>query len=385
MNLDADNTVPLRDYLGEFAHGPRGLPVRRDDAGLQVPRRRRQQLEAVHRRVRRVLPRTGSAREAVRRRRVRASSSATASRRLHYELDGPHGMVSSWGGMAPPKDLEHGQADRAGPAQRPVRPVGPARHPGLDELPPGLNPARTPAWGVDSFVFFPNFMLLVWAPGWYLTYHYWPTSYNRHIFEGTLYFVPPKNGTRAPAPGAGRGHVQGVRLQDGNTLEATQTMLESRAVTEFPLERPGDPAPPPPQDRAASTWRPAATGRRRRPSASSARRRSDADDNLPRRVRRPRAVRRLGARAPSASATPSGWPARWTSCRRSTTPRSPGSRTPRPTSSSSRSTPCPTTPATSCCSATRSINVSFPVEVWRQPRVPDSGASTLDVVVEPAV
>ena len=29
------------------------------------------------------------------------------------------------------------------------------------------------------------------------------------------------------------------------------------------------------------------------------------------------------------------------------------------------------------------INVSFPVEAWRQPRVPDSGASSLDVVVEP--
>jgi hypothetical protein len=28
---------------------------------------------------------------------------------------------------------------------------------------------------------------------------------------------------------------------------------------------------------------------------------------------------------------------------------------------------------------------SFPVEVWRQPRVPDSGASTFDAVVEPAV
>ena len=47
---------------------------------------------------------------------------------LAYELDGPHGMVSSWGGMAPPKDLEHGEADRAGAAQRPVRPVGRARH-----------------------------------------------------------------------------------------------------------------------------------------------------------------------------------------------------------------------------------------------------------------
>ncbi len=28
------------------------------------------------------------------------------------------------------------------------------------------------------------------------------------------------------------------------------------------------------------------------------------------------------------------------------------------------------------------ITVSFPVEVWRQPRVPDSGASSFDCVVE---
>jgi hypothetical protein len=31
------------------------------------------------------------------------------------------------------------------------------------------------------------------------------------------------------------------------------------------------------------------------------------------------------------------------------------------------------------------VNASFPVEVWRQPRVPDSGASSMDVVVEPAI
>ncbi len=31
------------------------------------------------------------------------------------------------------------------------------------------------------------------------------------------------------------------------------------------------------------------------------------------------------------------------------------------------------------------VNVSFPIEVWRQPRVPDSGAATMDVIVEPAV
>ena len=31
------------------------------------------------------------------------------------------------------------------------------------------------------------------------------------------------------------------------------------------------------------------------------------------------------------------------------------------------------------------VTVSFPVEVWRQPRVPDSGASSIDAVLEPAV
>ena len=31
------------------------------------------------------------------------------------------------------------------------------------------------------------------------------------------------------------------------------------------------------------------------------------------------------------------------------------------------------------------VNASFPVEVWRQPRVPDSGAASMDMVVEPRV
>jgi hypothetical protein len=31
------------------------------------------------------------------------------------------------------------------------------------------------------------------------------------------------------------------------------------------------------------------------------------------------------------------------------------------------------------------VTVSFPVEVWRQPKVPDSGSTTLDAAAEPAV
>lgn len=29
------------------------------------------------------------------------------------------------------------------------------------------------------------------------------------------------------------------------------------------------------------------------------------------------------------------------------------------------------------------INVSFPVEAWHQPRVPDTGAASMDLVIEP--
>ena len=93
-------------------------------------------------------------------------------------------------------------------------------------------------------------MLLVWAPNWYLTYHYWPTSYNTHIFEGTLYFVPPKNARERLQQELAAVTFKEYALQDGNTLEATQSMLESRAVASVPAERPGDPPPTPAPDRA---------------------------------------------------------------------------------------------------------------------------------------
>jgi phenylpropionate dioxygenase-like ring-hydroxylating dioxygenase large terminal subunit len=154
---------------------------------------------------------------------------------LHYELDGPHGMVSSWGGMAPPKDVS-----MVKPIERVLRSglFGPWDAPdiGLETLPPAVDPARHPKWGMDSFLFFPNFMVLIWKPNWVLTYQYWPTSYNTHIFEGTAYFAPPKNGKERLAQELAVVTFKEYGLQDGNTLEATQRMLESRTpVKSFPL------------------------------------------------------------------------------------------------------------------------------------------------------
>ncbi len=234
VNIDPANTTSVVDYLGEFGAGITGYPF---DKMTQVYRYRAVVgsnwklfidafAEFYHAPIL-------HARQSV----------AEESRKLQgigyealaYQIDGPHGMVSSWGGMSPPKDI-----NMVKPIEQKLHSglFGPWDRPGiegLDPLPPALNPARSPAWGLDSFVFFPNFMLLIWSTGWYLTYHYWPTSYNTHIFEGTLYFVPPANATERLRQELAAVTFKEYALQDGNTLEATQMMLETRAVTMFPL------------------------------------------------------------------------------------------------------------------------------------------------------
>ena len=234
VNLDPANTISLRQYLGKFAEGLEGYPF---DQMTQVYKYRADVgsnwklyidafAEFYHAPV--LHSKQYTAEEA-------RKLMGYGFEAIHYALDGPHGMVSSWGGMAPPKD-----PSMVKPIERILRSGNFGAWdrpdiPGLDPLPPGLNPSRSGTWGLDSYVFFPNFMVVVWAPGWYLTYHYWPTAYNRHIFEGTLYFVPPKTARDRLRQELAAVTFKEFGLQDCNTLEATQTMLESRAVSHFPL------------------------------------------------------------------------------------------------------------------------------------------------------
>jgi phenylpropionate dioxygenase-like ring-hydroxylating dioxygenase large terminal subunit len=234
VNLDPDNTMSAAEYLGDLAAGLVGYPF---DKMTQVYKYRSHVganwklfidafAEFYHAPI--LHAKQATAEES-------RKLSGYGFEGLSYDIDGPHGMVSSWGGMSPPKDL-----NMVKPIERVLRSglFGPWDKPaidGLDPLPPGLNPARSGTWGIDSFVFFPNFKLLVWEPGWYLTYHYWPTSFNSHIFEGTLYFVPPKNARERLRQELAAVTFKEYALQDGNTLEATQMMIESRAVAEFPL------------------------------------------------------------------------------------------------------------------------------------------------------
>ncbi|WP_410872913.1 aromatic ring-hydroxylating oxygenase subunit alpha [Nocardia sp. A7] len=150
----------------------------------------------------------------------------------HYQLDGPHRLVSTSGVVTWELDPT---------MRKPMEDItrsglfGPWDVPDLGAMPTGLNPAGCDPWGLDSFQLWPNFSILIWSGGWYLTYQYWPTSHNTHIFEGNLYFTPARSPRDRVAHEMAAVTFKEYGLQDSSTLEATQIMLESRAVTTFQL------------------------------------------------------------------------------------------------------------------------------------------------------
>src|SRR6202008_683575 len=104
VNLDPDNTESLADYLGELGGGLAGYPF---EKMTQVHRYRAEVgsnwklfidafTEFYHAPV--LHAKQAVAAEA-------AKMQGLCYESLAYDIDGPHGMVSSWGGMAPPKDL----------------------------------------------------------------------------------------------------------------------------------------------------------------------------------------------------------------------------------------------------------------------------------------
>ncbi len=153
-----------------------------------------------------------------------------------YKLEGPHRVVSTGGvrGEDQPEDMIK-------PIERKLRSglFGPWDHADLsienEQDIAGVNPSGANPWGLDSYQVWPNFVILIWAGGWYLTYHYWPTSANSHVFESSLYFVPPKNASERLAQELALVSFKEYGLQDANTLEATQKMLETRVMNEYVL------------------------------------------------------------------------------------------------------------------------------------------------------
>ena len=150
----------------------------------------------------------------------------------HYQLDGPHRMVSTSGTRKHTFPAEH-----LYPSELLMRSgnTGPWDAPDLGQHVAGVNPAGVAQWGIDNYQIFPNLEIIVYERGWYLSYRFWPTSRNTHVFEADLWFVPATTARERLAREYAAVTVKEYALQDAGTLDGTQMGLEARAFTDFPL------------------------------------------------------------------------------------------------------------------------------------------------------
>ena len=106
----------------------------------------------------------------------------------------------------------------------------------LTNLPTGVNPLRANQWGFDINTVFPNFMMLLWGSGQFLTYNVWPISVSKTIFEVRLYNRQPKTAGEKFAHEYNRMVLRTAIAEDLATLEQIQPALESGAKPYFLLQ-----------------------------------------------------------------------------------------------------------------------------------------------------
>ena len=105
----------------------------------------------------------------------------------------------------------------------------------MDDLPPGVNPTRSPFWAFDANMIFPNFDVFVFD-GTYLTHHFWPLAPDRTLWEVKTYFPDARNAAQRFSQEYSKVLLREALLEDASTLEATQSMLASGAKKEFVLQ-----------------------------------------------------------------------------------------------------------------------------------------------------
>ncbi len=107
-------------------------------------------------------------------------------------------------------------------------------HIAQNHLPLGVNPTRSPRWAFDLNVIFPNFSVDVSA-GTYVTHHFWPLTASRTLWEACLYCPPTTQPGQRFSQEVSKCVLRDTLLEDGSTLEATQSMLAAGIRTHFNL------------------------------------------------------------------------------------------------------------------------------------------------------
>ncbi len=104
-----------------------------------------------------------------------------------------------------------------------------------DDFPKGVNPTRYANWSFDGVAIFPNTLMYL-SKGTYLTHIFWPLAEDRTLWEVRNYSPKAKTLAARFSQEYGKVTFRDTLLEDGSTLERTQSMLGSGAKQEFVLQ-----------------------------------------------------------------------------------------------------------------------------------------------------
>jgi Rieske 2Fe-2S family protein len=157
----------------------------------------------------------------------------------YFGIDGPHRVISTGGWTGTPRHLMGPELMYPVEAAAGSGLMGPWHRdrPELDpaNLPPGVNPGGLDPWSISTFNIFPNFVILLYERGWYLTYRYWPTSHGTHEWEMEYWFPASRSPRERIQHEVTAAISKEAGIQDMATLDGTQQGLESGVIDRFPL------------------------------------------------------------------------------------------------------------------------------------------------------
>jgi phenylpropionate dioxygenase-like ring-hydroxylating dioxygenase large terminal subunit len=227
INIDPNPKETLSEYLGEIGTDIKGYPFKEVSAtcvswqtelkaNWKVIKDAFQEvyhLSTLHRRT------VGN---------VFAGKSNPYSHALDFTLFPRHGRISLFGNADRQPTPVEALAQRYGSIL--------LKHDfSLEKRPKGVNPTRDPSWSIDGNILFPNCLLYV-SEGTYLTHIFWPLAEDRTWWEVRVYY--PKAQTLAHRFSQEYSKVifRDLLMEDGSTMERTQSMLGSGAKKEIQLQ-----------------------------------------------------------------------------------------------------------------------------------------------------
>jgi phenylpropionate dioxygenase-like ring-hydroxylating dioxygenase large terminal subunit len=147
---------------------------------------------------------------------------------LNFTLYPRHGRISLAGNYDRTPTTVESFALRYGSGATVIKQSG-------SDTPRGVNPTRDPNWSIDGNAIFPNCLLYV-AARTYLTHTFWPLAEDRTLWEVRFYYPKARTLAERFSQEYAKVILRDINMEDGSTMERTQTMLGSGAKKEIVLQ-----------------------------------------------------------------------------------------------------------------------------------------------------